>query len=65
MEGETRVALDQVALAYPDGSVPSSMRAYAHIIELAWKPSEAATVFVTLPFYERTLSQYVVGSDGS
>ena len=65
MDGENRLGVGEVALAYPGGSVPSSLRSYAHIIELTWKPTEAATVFVTLPFYERTLSQYVVASDGS
>jgi hypothetical protein len=65
MDGEMRLTPSQVAPAYLGGSVPSSMRSYAHIIELTWKPTEAATLFVTLPFYERTLSQYVVALDGS
>ena len=65
MDGESRVSPAAVGPAYPGGSVPSSLRSYAHIVELTWKPSDLATLFITLPFYERTLTQYVVAPDGS
>ena len=59
MEGRDRIQPGPVEAAYPGGSIPVSFRSYAHVMELTWKPSDAITLFVTLPFYERTLDQYV------
>ena len=62
-EGRTQIQPSQIANDYPGGSVPLSLRSYAHVIELTWKPAESVTLFVTLPFYERTLDQVVVSTD--
>ena len=58
-QGRTEVQPSQIAASYPGGSIPLSLRSYAHLIELTWKPVETLTLFVTLPFYERTLDQVV------
>jgi hypothetical protein len=59
LDGETEVQPSEVAANYPGGSIPLSFRSYAHVMELAWKPTDALTLFVTLPFYERSLEQVV------
>jgi len=59
LNGTTRVQPSQIEGSYTGGSVPLSFRSYAHVIELTWKPSDAVALFVTLPFYERSLEQYV------
>jgi hypothetical protein len=61
-QGQTQVPASQVAADYTGGVVPLSLRSYAHVIELTWKPVETLTLFVTLPFYERTLDQFVVST---
>ena len=61
-EGRTEIQPSQIETSYPGGSVPLSLRSYAHVIELTWKPAESVTLFVTLPFYERTLDQFVVST---
>ena len=63
LEGKTRVQPSQIEAGYPGGSIPLSFRSYAHVIELSWKPSDAITLFITLPFYERSLEQYVESTD--
>ena len=62
VEGRDRIQPGPVEVAYEDGSIPVSFRSYAHVMELTWKPSDAITLFVTLPFYERTLDQYVAST---
>lgn len=59
LEGRTQVQPSQIEASYLGGSIPLSFRSYAHVIELTWKPSDALTLFITLPFYERSLEQYV------
>ncbi|HIG01781.1 MAG TPA: transporter [Myxococcales bacterium] len=58
-DGRTEIQPSQIEDSYPGGSIPLSLRSYAHVIELTWKPVESVTLFVTLPFYERTLDQFV------
>ncbi len=59
VDGETQIQPSQILADYPGGSVPLSLRSYAHVIELTWMPTDAVTLFVTLPFYERTLDQII------
>jgi hypothetical protein len=59
LQGSTRIQPSQIEADYPGGSIPLSFRSYAHVIELTWKPTDILTVFVTVPFYERSLEQYV------
>jgi hypothetical protein len=61
-EGRTEIQPSQIEDDYSGGSIPLSLRSYAHVIELTWKPAESVTLFVTLPFYERTLDQFVVST---
>ncbi|MDE0886176.1 MAG: transporter [Myxococcota bacterium] len=63
LNGKSTVPLAQVEADYSGGLVPLNFRSYAHIIELAWKPTEAMTLFITVPFLEKTLEQLVVDSD--
>ncbi len=62
MNGESEIPLAQVSADYPGGLVPISFRSYAHVIELAWKPTDVVTLFVTVPFLEKTLDQSIVDS---
>ncbi len=62
MEGAVQISPSQIQGQYPDGSVPQAFRSYAHVIELAWKPSDSVTLFVTVPFLEKKLDQTVVST---
>jgi hypothetical protein len=62
LNGESKVPLAQVEAQYPGGLVPQNFRSYVHVIELTWKPTDAVTLFVAVPFLEKSLDQLVVDS---